>query len=208
MRRIAFLAALLLGIGLWIYGAHALTVLQLNLEQLTGLSEKVFVGRCVGVTQEKDAKGRTIQKVTFDVIQTLKGEPESQVTFRQLGFIEGAAGLEALQMPSDVQVQSLDRDLPHYQVGEESIVFLSAPGGSGITAPVGLGQGKFAVTETGGAKTVTNDAGNRGLFIGAEKSSRIKTLSLTSADKSLMKTNGGAMPYDAFVSLVKKLATP
>jgi hypothetical protein len=193
-------AALLVSAPVW-----ALTVLQLNLEQLTGLSEKVFVGRCVDVTQEKDAKGRTVQKVTFDVLQMLKGEPEKQVTFQQLGFVEGAAGLDAA---TDVQVQSLDRDLPHYQVGEESVVFLSAPGGSGITAPVGLGQGKFAVSGSGEAKTVVNAAGNRGLFIGANKSAKLKTMSLTSADKSLMAANGGALPYDAFVSFVKKLANP
>ncbi|HEX5036399.1 MAG TPA: hypothetical protein VFX30_04510 [bacterium] len=202
MKRSLWLAAVALALSA---PAWALTVLQLNLEQLTGLSEKVFVGRCVDVAQEKDAKGRTVQKVTFDVLQTLKGEPEKQVTFRQLGFVESAAGLEA---PTDVQIQSLDRDLPHYQVGEESIVFLSAVGGSGITAPVGLGQGKFTVSGTGASKTVVNGAGNRGLFIGADKSPKIKTLSLTSADKGLMKTNGQALPYDAFVSLVKKLATP
>jgi len=202
MKRSLWLAAVALALSA---PAWALTVLQLNLEQLTGLSEKVFVGRCVDVTQEKDAKGRTVQKVTFDVLQTLKGEPEKQVTFRQLGFVENAAGLET---PTDVQIQSLDRDLPHYQVGEESIVFLSAAGGSGITAPVGLGQGKFVVSGTGESKTVTNGAGNRGLFIGADKSPKIKTLSLTSADKSLMKANGEALPYDAFVSLVKKIATP
>jgi len=205
MKRSFWLAVIALAFSI---SAGALTVLQLNLEQLTGLSEKIFVGRCVDVTQEKDAKGRTVQKVTFDVLQTLKGDPETQVTFRQLGFVEGAAGLESLQTPPDVQVQSLDRDLPHYQVGEESIVFLSAPGDSGITAPVGLGQGKFTVMETGGAKTVVNGAGNRGLFIGADKSPKIKAMFLTSADKSLMKVNGGALPYDAFVSLVKKLAIP
>jgi hypothetical protein len=203
MKRSLWLAAFVLALS---PPAWALTVLQLNLEQLTGLSEKVFVGRCVDVQQEKDAKGRNVQKVTFDVIEMLKGDPEAQVTFLQLGLVDGTAGAPGLSLPSDVRVQSLDRDLPHYEVGEESVVFLSAPGGSGLTSPVGLEQGKFAVQSEDGSKTVVNGAGNRGLFIGANKSLKIKSLTLTSADQKLMKTNGGPLPYDTFVSLVKKLA--
>lgn len=204
MKRFAMLVSLMSSL-LMASQSFGLTVLQLNLEQLTGLSEKVFVGRCTDVQQEKDAKGRDVLKVTFDVEQMLKGAPEDRVTFRQLGLING--GDDFGTAPADARVQSLDRDLPHYTVGEESIVFLSAPGGSGVTAPVGLDQGKFAVTESAGLKTVSNASGNRGLFIGADKSPKLKSLSLTSSDKSMMNANGGALPYDAFVSLVKKLAS-
>ncbi|HSA59784.1 MAG TPA: hypothetical protein VLJ37_08885 [bacterium] len=191
--------------GLFVSGsASGLTVLQLNLEQLTALSEKVFVGRCVSIDADADFKGQRVQKVTFDVIDTLKGEPSKTVTFRQLGTVDGG---EDFGMKEGVKIQGLERDLPQYQVGEEAIVFLSAAGDSGITAPVGLAQGKFAVTDKAGLKTVANGAGNRGLFIGADKSPRLKTMSLTAADRKMMSVNGGELPYSDFISLVKKLAS-
>jgi hypothetical protein len=183
--------------------AAALTVLQLNLEQLTALSEKVFVGRCVAVEADGEFKGQRVQKVTFEVIDTLKGEPSKSVTFRQLGTVDGG---EDFGMKDGVRIHGLERDLPTYQVGEEAIVFLSGAGGSGLTAPVGLAQGKFAVSDKAGIKTVANGAGNRGLFIGADKSPRLKSMSLTPADRKMMAVNGGDLPYSDFVSLVKKLA--
>jgi hypothetical protein len=183
--------------------SSALTVLQLNLEQLTALSEKVFVGRCVGVEADGDFKGQRIQKVAFEVIEMLKGEPSKTVTFRQLGTVDGG---EEFGMKDGVSLQGLERDLPRYHVGEEAVIFLSEAGGSGLTAPVGLVQGKFEVADKAGLKTVANGAGNRGLFIGADKSPRLKSMSLTPADRKMMAVNGGDLPYSDFVSLVKKLA--
>lgn len=200
MKKSLWIAALALAVSA---PASALTVLQLNLEQLTSLSEKVFVGRCVGVEADGEFKGHKVQKVTFEVIDMLKGEPSKTVTFHQLGIVDGG---EDLGMKEGVKIQGLERDLPQYQVGEEAIVFLSAAGGSGITAPVGLAQGKFAVTTHGGVKSVANGVGNRGLFIGADKSPRMKAMSLSPADRKMMAVNGGDLPYSDFVSLVKKLA--
>ncbi len=195
IRRILLLPTLLLSTLAVFAGlpVHALTVLQLNLEQLTVLSEKVFVGRCAGVEADGDFKGHKVQKVTFEVIDMLKGEPSKTVTFRQLGTVNGGADFG---MKEGVRIQGLERELPRYEVGEEAVVFLGAPGGAGLTAPVGLAQGKFAVISKGDFKTVLNGAGNRGLFIGAGKNSLLKTMSVQSGD----------LPYSDFVSLVKKLA--
>lgn len=200
MKRSLWLSVLSLAFSI---PAWSITVLQLNLEQLTGLSEKVFDGRCVDIQQETDARGRNVQKVTFDVIEMLKGEPSAQITFRQIGLVDGGSDIGG-----GVKIEGLDRDLPRYQLGEEAVVFLSAPGSSGLTTPVGLEQGKFAVVETDGAKTVVNGAGNRGLFIGADKSLKMKAMAVTSTDRALIRTNGGALPYDTLVSFVKKLANP
>lgn len=185
--------------------ASALTVLQLNLEQLTALSEKVFVGRCVSVEPGKDDSNRSVQTVSFEVSDVLKGEPAKTITFRQLGVEE--AGREFGMKPS-IRIQGLDREIPRYEVGEEAVVFLSAPGGSGLTAPVGLAQGKFTVFSKGDLKTVMNRDGNRGLFIGSDKSPKMKSLSLTSAQRNLMKAGGGELPYGDFISIVKQLASP
>lgn len=185
--------------------ASSLTVLQLNLEQLTALSDQVFVGRCASVVQERDSAGRPVQVITYDVEEMLKGEPAARVTFRQLGLTEEASDRQEV---GGMTVVGIVREMPHYEVGEQSVVFLSEAGKLGLTAPVGLLQGKFVVQEVGGKKLVENGAGNRGLFIGWKESPKIKSLILTSKEKSLSKKNGGALPYGEFVSLVKKISTP
>lgn len=199
-RKILFSLAFVLAAA----AASALTVLQLNLEQLTGLSDKVFAGRCVSVEGEKDAAGRNVTKVTFDVTENLKNTPEKQVTFRQIGLVDGG---DDIGMRDGMRIEGLDRDLPRYEVGEEAIVFLSAPGNSGLTAPVGLSQGKFSVVADGSARSVVNGAGNRGLMIGASQSPKLKALATTSAGKKLTANNGGEIPYSDFVSLIKSLAS-
>ena len=173
--------------------AFSLTVLQLNLEQLTALSQKVFVGRCASVVQERDSAGRPVQVITYDVEEMIKGEPTARVTFRQLGLTGDSSDHQEM---GDLTVVGVFRELPRYEVGEESVVFLSEEGRLGLAAPVGFMQGKFDVKVTDGKKTVVNGAGNRGLFIGWKK--RLK-------EKNLVKQNGGELPLDNFVSLVKKL---
>lgn len=187
------------------FSARALTVLQLNLEQLTALSEKVFAGRCLSVVYERDPSGRPVQTVTFEATQILKGEPEQRITFRQLRSLRSIDELG--ETKDGLRITGLERDLPQYEVGEEAVIFLSAEGGLGLTAPVGLAQGKFAVIDRGGAKVVINGLSNRGLFVGANKSPKFKTLSLTDRQKEILKSNGGEIGYDDFVSLVTRLAT-
>ena len=131
--------------------------------------------------------------ITYDVEEMIKGEPTARVTFRQLGLTGDSSDHQEM---GDLTVVGVFRELPRYEVGEESVVFLSEEGRLGLTAPVGLMQGKFDVKVTDGKKTVVNGAGNRGLFIGWKK--RLK-------EKNLVKQNGGELPLDNFVSLVKKL---
>lgn len=184
----------------------ALTVLQLNLEQLTALSEKVFVGRCESVVQERDSAGRPVQVVTYKVADTLKGSPEDRVTFRQLGFVDDSGDVQEI---GDTTVMGVVREVPHYKVGEDAVVFLSSEGRLGYTAPVGLFQGKFEViTKDSGRKTVVNGLRNQGLTVGWNKSPRLKSMSLSSGEKSLLNASGGEISYDDFVSLVKKIAQP
>lgn len=169
--------------------ASALTVLQLNLQQMTWLAERVFVGTCISVKAEKDSSGKPVQYVTYEVSDMIKGTAADRVTFKQLGATEDQI------TRGDETIVGVFRELPRYRVGEESVVFLSEEGVLGLTAPIGLGQGKFVVQEHEGGKTVINGMGNRGLFG-------------NSKFKALTQQKSGEMDYDAFVSLVKQLATP
>lgn len=193
----------LLGFFLLAGTAWSLTVLQLNLEQLTALAEKVFVGKCVSVESRTDSSGRPVQYVTFEVIEMLKGDPASKVTFKQLG---SSSPEEQDLSTGGIDVQGVFREMPRYEAGEEAVVFLSAESRLGLTAPVGLYQGKFQIeTDSSGQKSVVNGIGNRGLFIGWRKSPKFKSMTLTGSEKSLLNTTGGDLPYVEFISLVKKL---
>lgn len=173
------------------HSLFGLTVLQLNLEQITALAEKVFVGRCVSVKEGKDPSGRLVQWVTFEVDEMLKGEEADRITFKQLAS-------DGPQMA----------ELPGYREGEAAIIFLSEESRLGFTAPIGLAQGKFEVKEGTQGKTVVNGLGNRGLFIHWKKSPRYKSMVLSSSEKKLVSSKAGAVPYDDFVSVVRKLSTP
>lgn len=183
--------------------SSALSVLQLNLEQLTALADRIFVGKCSSVVDSYDREGRPIQIVTYDVEEVLKGSPARRITFRQL-----RPNMEEVMRSdgSTATVQRVMHDLPSYQPGEEAVVFLSDEGPLGLTAPIGLQQGKFTIRQKSSeTKTVVNGIGNRGLFLGWRRSPRFKSMEMTNAEKMMLSQPAGEMPFSSFTSLVKKL---
>src|SRR4051812_16799979 len=63
-------------------------VLRFNLEEMTVASDRVFIGRCVGVeeTEEEIAQGTMpVTLYKFEVERAKKGQFPKQFTFRQLG---------------------------------------------------------------------------------------------------------------------------
>ena len=199
-KRIASVAVVFCLLASFLPSSWALTVLQLNLEQITALSQKVFVGKCISIQNRQDKSGRPAQYVTFEVEDMIKGDPEKKITFKQMGY-------DSERMEDGTVVQGVLREMPRYREGEEAIVFLSEEGRLGFTAPVGLRQGKFVVEETSpGKKMVKNGTGNVGLLLGMKKSQVLKSLTLTTGEKGLLKMNSEDLPYDTFVSLVKKMA--
>lgn len=179
--------------------SHSFLVLRLNLEQLTSLSERIFVGRCLEVKLVKDRNDRPVQFVTYEVIETLKGSAEERITFKQIRFDERR---EAGEISGTTALS----DLPTYEAGEENIIFLSGESDIGLTAPVGLRQGKFVIqTGSKGEKRVVNGLGNKGLLFGLSKSPRVKSLSLTTKEKKMLSRPSEPVPYEEFVSLIKRL---
>lgn len=195
----------LVSVMVWMAASsHAQMVLQLNLEQLTALSERVFVGKCISVKDMQDEGGRLVQEVTFNVDETLKGPASEQVTFRQLASASSVP--QVVSRPGTMTIQGLFQSLPTYVVGEETVVFLSAESRLGLTAPVGLLQGKFNVESKADSKVVVNGSGNRGLFINWDKSPKLKSMSFSDQRQKLFKSKTGPVPYADFVTIVKSLA--
>lgn len=151
----AFLAAVL-----FIFSTttiQASRVRPLNIEEMSGRATRVFSGRCLDVRVERDpALGQVVTHVTLAVTRAAKGDLRGRLTIRLLGD------------------QDLDGDwsqgtdgLPRFRRGEEVVLFLYGDSASGLTSPVGFGQGKFGVVEDDkGGKVAVNGFGNAGLMRG------------------------------------------
>lgn len=134
-----------------------MTLLPLDLPELTGQAERIFVGRVETVASGRDQSGLPAVWTTFAVEQPLKGWPGAaaphHVTLKQLGT--GFGGADAAVVPHSA--------LPRYRAGESVVLFVHPDSALGFTSPVGLGQGCFRIGEHDGVRTVENDVGNRNL---------------------------------------------
>jgi len=130
----------------------AMTVLPLDLPELTGRADRIFVGRVERVESGRDAHGLPATWTTFAVVEKLKGTPPEHVTLKQLGASLGGA---AAVVPHP--------GLPRYRPGESVVLFVHPDSALGFTSPVGLGQGCFRVRAADGAAVAENDVGNRNL---------------------------------------------
>jgi hypothetical protein len=135
--------------------AVASKVRPMTLEEMTERAGRIFSGHCTGVrVVEQPGRGMPVTKVTFRVDRTLKGRPGGILTIRQPGG-QGVAGERSAGILG----------LPRFRPGEEVILFLYGESASGLTSPVGLGQGKFTVyTDKDGLRRAVSEFGNRDLF--------------------------------------------
>ncbi len=127
----------------------------MTLEEMTERAGRIFSGHCTSVrVVEQPGRGMPVTEVTFRVDRTLKGRPGGTLTIRQPGG-QSVAGERSARILG----------LPRFRPGEEVILFLYGESASGLTSPVGLGQGKFTVyTDKEGLRWAVNEYGNRNLF--------------------------------------------
>jgi hypothetical protein len=135
--------------------AEASRVRPVNVEEMTERAARIVTGRCTEVRTVADpVLGVELTEITLEVERSLKGEPAPRITFRTLG----AASVDEPPLRGVV-------GMPRFRPGEKVILFLYAESRSGLTSPVGLGQGKFLVVkDKQGREVALNGAGNRVLF--------------------------------------------
>ena len=186
MNRRGWMIGLVLGGTLLTATAEAFTSLPLSVNEMVRRAEKIFVGTCTGVEESVNEYGLSVLTVTFTVQEDLKGEVGRTVTFRQLNPIQpppphpGVGGLR-------LAISTFG--LPSYNRGEEAVLFLARAGKIGLTAPLGLAQGKMPVSAvTTGEKQVTNTA-----------------LKTESALHSTIPASGTAGEYAQFVTAIRAL---
>lgn len=167
--------------------AEAAMVMPFSVEELVGRSDKIFVGTCTKVEHSVNAQGLPVLDVTFAVAEALKGEVGSTITFRQL---DPTLHEEVGKPKSMLWSAAVLAGVPTYTLGEEAMIFLAQPGGIGLTAPVGLFQGKLPIKALDkGGKVITNTA---------LKKTTLTTVSLPEP--------GNTASYDAVVKAVRTIA--
>jgi hypothetical protein len=126
--------------------ARAASVLPLNLEELAGHGDRVFVGRVIAVVRASDSQhGFPVRYTTFDVLRKIKGPLADRLTIKQVA--SGIAGQRSI-------VPGAGR----FRRGDEMLVFLYPDSSLGFTSPVGLFQGQLPiVTDPAGKKLVVGE---------------------------------------------------
>lgn len=133
----------------------ALTIQQ-NLEQLTDEARIIVRARVMStkVEQHPQLSALTTVVVRLQVQETMKGPARRTYTFRQYVW--------------DIR-DKVDGAI--YRKGEDLVLFLNAPNEHGLSAPIGLEQGRFRVMrDASGREVALNGRGNHQLLEGMEAS--------------------------------------
>ena len=149
--------------------ASAAMILKMNLSQLTERADAIFRGHVLAVEPGKIAiGGGTLPTVTYRlrVDEAFKGEFEAkansspEVEITMLGTVKAT-----VRSGNQTHLSSSLPEVPKLRVGENYVLFTTAPGRSGLRSPVGLGQGSFRIY-AGANKTelAVNEVNNLGLF--------------------------------------------
>lgn len=127
----------------------ALTIPR-NLAELVSQAQTIVRGRVLlaRVEAHPQLKNLRMVVVTLRVEETLKGDPDKLLTYRQLIW--------------DVR----DRyDLAGYKKGQRLLLLLNRPTRLGLTSTAGLEQGRFRIlSDARGIEYAVNGHGNAGLF--------------------------------------------
>jgi hypothetical protein len=158
--------------------AGAAMILKMNLAQLTDRADAIFRGHVLSAEPGKiSIGGGTLPTVTYRlrVDEAFKGEfepkenasPEVEITM--LGTFKATA----VQSGTQTRLTSSLPEVPQLRVGEDYVLFTTAPGKSGLRSPVGLGQGSFRISlDASKTELAVNELNNLGLFDGGVSAQR------------------------------------
>jgi hypothetical protein len=175
LRKLLWMAAAMLTV--FTAPAGAGMVLKMNLSQLTDRADAIFRGHVLSAEPGKiSIGGGTLPTVTYRlrVDEAFKGKFEAkedaatEVEITMLGTHKAAVRSGNL-----MRLSTSLPDVPQLRVGEDYVLFTTAPGKSGLRSPVGLGQGSFRIF-LGASKTelAVNELNNLGLFDGGVSARR------------------------------------
>jgi hypothetical protein len=134
----AFVGSLLTAVLLAAAPATATSVVQFSFDSLCETSVRIVHVACVS-SEPVEAEDGVRTRTRFRVLEGLKGDAGAEIEIALPGGKIGDRHVGIAGMPS-------------FRAGEETVLFLSGPDGTGSPWPVGLGQGCYHVTvdETSG----------------------------------------------------------
>lgn len=157
--------------------AGAAMILKMNLSQLTDRADAIFRGQVLSAEPGKiSIGGGTLPTVTYRlrVDEAFKGKFEAkensapEVEITMLGTLKTSVGAG-----NQTHLASALPEVPKLNVGENYVLFTTAPGKSGLRSPVGLGQGSFRIYPgTNKTEFAVNELNNLGLFDGRASAQR------------------------------------
>jgi hypothetical protein len=158
--------------------AGAAMILKMNLAQLTDRADAIFRGEVLSAEPGKiSIGGGTLPTVTYRVRvdETFKGnfdaKENAEVEITMLGTFKATA-----RSGSQTRLSAALPEVPELRVGENYVLFTTAPGKSGLRSPVGLGQGSFRIYPGANkAELAVNELNNLGLFDGGAAAQRAGT---------------------------------
>ena len=177
---------------LFVASATASTVAPRNLVHLIDDAQDIVVGSVTAVTDGIDAQGVPYTEVTLAVGETLRGNAQDTLSFRQFGLLAprvlpNGKTLYAVRPPG----------WPQYTTGERVLLFLTRPASqTGLRTTVGLEQGKFAITNNLLRSAATEGA----LFDGVDVASN----ALTAEERALMASPSAQYDANAFIAFVRR----
>ena len=146
--------------------AAAVSILQMNLEDLCHRSDKIFRGTVVDIeTGSVVAGGAELPTITYtvEVDEAFKGVPQDKglVTIQMFG-----SKSEVEPIGGGIGKFPLLAGQPVLQVGRDYLLFTTQPSAIGLSTTVGLGHGCFNVFELDKAEMVINELNNANVFEG------------------------------------------
>jgi hypothetical protein len=193
-------------------------VRKANLVDLCGDARVIVSGRIMAVQDATEpGSGLPTRAVTLRVRELIKSgnqRPDARLWQNRL---------YTFKQYNHPGLQRSDARLPEYRTGEEVILFLAGTSRLGLTAPIGLTQGKFTIkTVRKGTQTsslIANAQDNANLTVGQSSQTpaararaltgRVTLSGLNRWEREVLTRDAsGPLEYDPFVQLVKKLALP
>lgn len=180
---------------------HATMVLPQGLDNLHAKAKYVFLGNCLENKVAFDPiSGRVATFTTFQILESLKGNPGTTYTIKQVGG----------QLPDSPIVEHIT-GVPQFAVGQRYLVFVPAPSRIGFASPVGLTQGVFTAKENASGETTVSNGRDVADLLETVTPDKIPPGLITKMH--LARTPGNAearksMPLDDMRSLLQGMPQP
>jgi hypothetical protein len=170
---------------------QAASVKSQNLVDLIQHSNRIVVGTVESISDGFDQNNVPYTEVTLRVADSLRGDADEKITFRQFGL------MEPREIDGRTYMGVTPDGWPTWAKREHVMIFLGKPARlTGLQTTVGLQQGKLQMSNG----QLVNSARNSGMFDGM----KVEANGLTNEQLAMLASDGQAVDANPFISLVRR----